>query len=126
MIKCKQCGANVPQIQGKKVKQYCNDACKKRYQRANRDKVIGTNHIGTSNRDKSDIKDIKSDKSPTRTKSDKPTPNKHIKGTCYGCGEKQPNPLTEICDRCLRAGKSRKSLGLPPTEHQIWLNECQA
>lgn len=35
MIKCKQCGANVPQIKKKRAKLYCNSKCKQAYRSAN-------------------------------------------------------------------------------------------
>ena len=100
MIKlCKNCGTK--EISDKAT--FCSDKCRKAFGR------------------KSDTTDIKSDKTPTRTTSDK-----HIEGTCYGCGERQPNPLTDICYKCIAKRLTRESLGLEITERQAWLNECQA
>ena len=122
MTKCKNCGTK--EISDKAT--FCGDACRKAFSRKS---------------DKSDIiKDIKSDKLPSRTKSDtlkqvewsgetiqhdprlKPS---DTDGHCKGCGEKQPNPLCDICHKCIAKGCTRESLGLPTTDHQRWLNECQ-
>ena len=53
------------------------------------------------------------------------TQPEHIDGTCYGCNEPQPNPLTDICYKCIANGVTRAKLNLPLTLRQKWLNKCQ-
>ncbi len=36
-MNCKECGKELVQVKGKRAKEYCDDACKKRFQRKNRD-----------------------------------------------------------------------------------------
>jgi len=38
MNKCKQCGKEIAQIEGKKLKQYCSDRCRIAFKRANPNK----------------------------------------------------------------------------------------
>lgn len=104
MIKCKHCGAEVPQIEGKQAKVFCGDRCRMAFKRATPNKT----EVSTPNK-------------PTPNTEHDATPN-----TCKGCGEEQPDNLVDICYKCIAKGCTRESLGLKPTHRQRWLNECQA
>jgi len=97
MTKCKQCGADVPQTQGKQTKVFCTDRCRKAYSRTTPDKI-------------------------EQSTPDNATPDNS--GQCKGCGEEQGTNLIDICYKCIAKGITRKSIGLKPTDRQIWLNEC--
>ena len=111
-MECKQCKKELEQATTK-PKLFCSDRCRKAYNRGlltpeKTDKV-------------SEITDTITDKKENgQEKTDK-----HIDGTCYGCGEPQPYPLTEICYKCIARGATREIIGLPPTERQAWLNKCE-
>lgn len=96
MIKCKHCGAEVPQT-SQRVRLYCNDKCRKAFKRS----------------DNGQINNLITDKPITDNR-------------CKGCGEIQPSNLVDICYKCLAKGLTRESIGLKPTQHQRWLLECQA
>jgi len=100
MIKCKQCGAEVPQT-SKRKRFYCSDKCRMAFKRSNNEQLSTpiTNKPITN--------------TPTADIKPKQTQPGHIYGTCYGCGEKQPNPLTDICFKCIAKGMTRATLGLP-------------
>ena len=84
---CLNCNKELTQIEGKKARQYCNDACRKAYGR-------------------------KADKSNTDTileaKADKP---KISVGICHGCG-KEVHELICICLDCVQKGVTHAGLGL--------------
>ena len=98
MIKCKNCGVEVPQT-SQRERYYCDDKCKAAYYRSIR------------NKSEVDSEQIHSEQAVFD--SEHLIRNKHISGTCYGCGERQPSDLVDICHNCIAKGMTRKSLGLP-------------
>ena len=85
-MKCKQCGLDVQQKQGKQGKVFCNDRCRMAFKRATPN--IPTPNIPTPNPQKSTPEQI--DKNPD-----------NIPGICHGCGIDTHWDICDICSECI-------------------------
>ena len=83
MIKCLNCGLEVPQSGGKRHKLYCNGTCKKAYQRKAKLVDNGTQSISGHNE----------------------TAIKGQVGKCWCCG-KDVEPILVCCQECAWSGKA--------------------
>ena len=104
--KCLMCSKDISQIDGKRAKLYCSDACRKAYKRK-------TDIIPLT--DKS-----LTDKSITDTINGQPlTENEKqgitTQGICHGCGKEVSN-ICCICHSCITKGVTHESLGLDITK----------
>lgn len=113
---CKYCNKQLKQIEGKRQKQYCNDACRMAYKRTINTEQTITEQPKTNTEQA--IPNITTDKDRT---------GKKIKGYCHGCGrdiidikeqwvdgkgDKSAAKSICICLPCVRKGVTHKSLGL--------------
>jgi len=96
MSKCLQCNKEISQIEGKKTRLFCSDACRMAYKR------------------KANKLEFKSE----QTKSEQPFKSEQIKseqkveiGKCHACGKIVPDYIC-ICYDCFKKGNTHESLGL--------------
>ena len=96
MAICKQCNKDISQTEGKRVKLYCSDACRKAYNRSLPDKI--------------------DDSLPDKPLTDNPLkalPDKVYtkQGLCHGCGKEVKHYIC-LCYECVASGITHKSLNL--------------
>ena len=103
MIKCKQCGLDVPQT-SKRERLYCDDKCRMAFNRSNSEQNIIPIANTNSEQENNPIANI-----PNTHKSN---PEQTL---CKGC-KKPVLPLVDICSECIAKGLTRKKLGLPDVE----------
>jgi len=85
-MNCKHCNKEISQIEGKKTRLYCNDACRMAFKRKS-EQIIS--------------------EQPEQIKSEQ----KAIIGKCHSCGE-NVSDLICICLKCTSQGITHKSLGM--------------
>jgi len=92
MNKCKQCNKEIEQIEGKKSRIYCSDACRMKHNRTLKNK---------SEQPKTPI--------PNKLHQNSSQP---ANGYCHSCGKKENHPDLCICPTCIAKDISHESLGL--------------
>ena len=123
MIKCKQCGLDVPQT-SKRERLYCDDKCRMAFKRSNSEQIDTpianksiTNIPKTNNEQENNP--IANIPTPNTHKSNPEQTDKNpdnIPGICHGCGIDTHWDICDICSECVGKGLTRKKLNLPEIE----------